>query len=160
MNLNPYEIALIAGGFTIIGVLLGAWVGYRNAIRIQRIVEFNKAATDFRNAFLRELIFLRHNASIPGGERSYTTLDEFLQAGYIHRHLRALEVFKDYLSARERSGIDKAWQEYCYHPDNPSILYFEQYSWMVANKGKDYEKQLKNIAVDRIEKILEFAKPK
>jgi hypothetical protein len=160
LNLSAYEIALIAGGFTIIGALLGAWIGYRNALKLHSIVEFNKAATEFRNAFLHELIFLRHNASTPEGERNYTTLNEFLQDGYIHRHLRAFEIFKNYLSPSERVNIAKAWKEYCCHPDSPSIPFFEQYSWKVANRGKDYEKQLKVLALNRIENILKFAKPK
>jgi len=160
LHTTAYEIALIAGGFTIIGVILSAWIGYRNALKVQNIITFNKAATEFRNAFLHELIFLRHNASTPEGERTYTTLNEFLQSGYIHRHLRAFEIFKDYLSSSDRVDIDKAWQEYSCHPNNPGVLFFEQYSWKVANKGKDHEKQLKVLAMNRIEKILEFAKPK
>lgn len=158
MNLSPYEIALIAGGFTILGTILGAWIGYRNALNLYNVTEFNKAATTFRNAFYPELIFLKHNAKIAEAGSS-SDLGEFLFSGYL-RHLKALEVFKNHLTAKEKIYIDKAWQEYCYHPDNPNIPFFEQYSWKVANKGKDYEKQLKALALNRIEKIMEFAKPK
>jgi len=159
MQTSPYEIALIAGGFTIIGVLLGAWVGYRNALKLHRITELNNAATLFRAAFLPDLIFLKHNAKVAGAG-STDDLSEFLFHGYVHRHLKALEVFRNYLSAKEKAGIDKAWREYYCHDANPNIPFFEQYSWKVANKGKDYEKQLMALALSRIEKILEFAKPK
>jgi hypothetical protein len=123
-------IAFVSGG--IVAVFSG-WLSHVFSEHRRRREDFNKAATEFRNAFVHELIFLRHNASIPGGERTYTTLNEFLQAGYIHRHLRAFEIFRDYLTTKERAGIDKAWKEYCHHPDT-NILWFEQYSWKAANK--------------------------
>lgn len=160
MNLTAYELSLIAGGFVIVGAILGAYIGYYFSIRLMVKQEFNKAAIEFRNAFLYELIFLKYNACIPEGERTYTTLNEFLFSGYVHRHLKAFEIFRNHLPAKNRADIDKAWKEYCCHPDNQDIPFFEQYSWRVANKGIDYEKQLKDIALSRIEKILEFAKPK
>jgi hypothetical protein len=158
--ISPYELAFIAGGFTIVGALVGGWIGYRSTLSIYRISEFNKAATSFRNAFIPEITFLKHNAVIPDNERHYADLNEFLEAGYIDRHLKAFEIFKNHLSSKERQEIDKAWREYCYHPDNQYILFFEQYSWRVANKGIGYEKQLQSLALNRIEKILEFAQPK
>ena len=89
-----------------------------DAINLIQRQEFNKAATEFRNAFLCEIIFLKHNARLPECERTYTTLNEFLQAGYIFRHLKALEVFKTYLTTYDKIAIDKAWKEYCCHSDN------------------------------------------
>jgi hypothetical protein len=157
MQTSPYEIALIAGGFTIIGALIGGWVGYRNAIRLYNIAEFNKAASIFQNAFLPEIIFLKHNARISCAGSS-DNLQEFLHFGYTRRHLKAFVAFRPYLSSKKKRCIDQAWQEYCCHPDNPKITFFEQYSWKVANKGKDYEKELKSLALSRIEKILEFSK--
>jgi hypothetical protein len=156
LNLSPYELVLIAGGFTIIGALLGGWIGYRNAIGIYNIAEFNKAATEFRNAFLYELIFLKHNACIPEGERTYTELNEFLFAGYLHRHLKAFEVFKSYLSSEERAGIDKVWQDYCHYDiegeNEPFFAMYAEDKW----EGKD----TKILALERIEEILKFAKHK
>ena len=156
MNLSPYEIALIAGGFTIIGALLGSWIGYRNALKLHNIVEFNKAATEFRNAFLYELIFLKHNACIPEGGRTYTTLNEFLFAGYVHRHLKAFEVFRNYLFGEERANIDKAWQDYCHYDiEGETEPYFAMYAENIW-EGKDTKK----LALERIEEILKFAKHK
>lgn len=145
MQTSPYEIALIAGGFTIIGALIGALIVYRNALKLHRIVEFNKAATAFRNAFHCELVYLKYNARLPECERTYTNLKEFLKAGYIFRHLKAFDIFRDYLPTKERIAIDKAWEEYCD---------FEQYS------NKNNERDLKNIALKNIEKIFKFATPK
>jgi hypothetical protein len=145
LNLSPYQIALIAGGFSIIGVLLGAWIGYRNALKLHGIVEFNKAATAFRNAFLCELIFLKYDAHLPECERTYTNPQELLRAGYSFRHLKAFNIFRDYLSNKEKVAIDKAWKEYCK---------FEKYP------SKDNEADLKKVALKNIEKILQFAKYK
>lgn len=145
MNLSPYELVLIAGGFTVIGALVGGWIGYKNALGIYSITEFNKSATEFRNAFLCELIFLKYNACLPECERTYTTLQEFLRAGYIFRHLKAFDTFRDHLPTGERVAIDKAWEEYCN---------FEQYS------DKNNEADLKKLALERIEKILKFAEHK
>jgi len=158
LNLSPYELVLIAGGFTVIGALVGGWIGYINALNIYNITEFNKAATDFKNVFLYELIYLKYNARIPEGERTYTTLNEFLFAGYVHRHLKAYEIFRNHLSAEDRIGIDKAWQKYCKHPDDPNTLYFEKY--ITNNVSKEREKELMELALKNLESVLEFAKHK
>ncbi len=150
---------LTSPAFPLITLFLGFLVGHRLSIGRDQRQEFNKAAAIFRDAFLPEITFLRHNANI-GGLGSSNDLGELLRFGYIHRHLKALEIFKPYLLPKKRGDIDKAWQEYCCHPDNQNAPFFEQYSWKVANKGKDYEKQLKILALNNIEKILEFAKPK
>jgi hypothetical protein len=150
---------LTSPAFPLITLFLGFLVGHRLSIGRDQRQEFNKAAAIFRDAFLPEITFLRHNANI-GGLGSSNDLDELLRFGYIHRHLKALEIFKPYLLPKKGEDIDKAWQEYCCHPDNQNVPFFEQYSWKVANKGKDYEKQLKILALNNIEKILEFAKPK
>ena len=155
MQTTPYEIAIIAGGFAIVGALLGAWIGYRNALNLYNVTEFNKAATTFRNAFYPELIFLRHNAIVAEAGSS-SDLGEFLFHGYMHRHLKAFEVFKDYLSPREKAGIDKAWQEYCGHCDHPDEPRFAQYSYKSTERETKGEK-LKQLALQRIEKILEFS---
>lgn len=158
-------IATVLAGFG--GAALGACFAYKtgmklvqethkNATDLLRRQEFNKASTRFSNAFLPELIFLKHNAKISGCGSS-NDLHEFLLAGYIHRHLEAIETFRSYLLTKERMDIDKAWQKYCHHPDNPEILYFEQYSIKSTNKIRNSEIDLKKIALARIETIIKFA---
>lgn len=156
MNLNPYELVLIAGGFTVIGALLGGWIGYRNAIGIYNIAEFNKASSTFRNVFLPETTYLKHNANI-GGLGSSNNLHEILFSGYL-RQLKALEIFKIYLSRKDREGIEKAWQNYCKSQSDHTVLNFEQYSTKNANRER--EKELKQLAYARINEILKFAKHK
>ncbi len=159
MSLSPYELVLIAGGFAILGAIIGGWIGLRNALRLYHIAEFNKATIEFKNAFLPEITFLRHNANI-GDLGNSSDLGELLQFGYINRHLRAFEIFRGNLSSNVRKSIDQAWQEYCCHPDNPNVPFFEQYSWKAIGKGKSSEEELKRLALNRIKKILGFAKPK
>jgi hypothetical protein len=161
-------IATVLAGFG--GAALGACFAYKtgiklvqethkNATDLLRRQEFNKASTKFRNAFLPELIFLKHNAKISSSASS-DNLHEFLLAGYVHRHLKALEIFRNYLSTKERTNIDKAWQKYCRHPDNSEILYFEQYSNKSINGTQKSEANLKKVALERIEAIIKITEHK
>lgn len=158
-------IATVLAGFG--GAALGACFAYKtgmklvqethkNATDLLRRQEFNKASTKFRIAFLPELIFLKHNAKISGSASS-NDLHEFLLAGYSHRHLEAIETYRSYLPTKERTDIDKAWQKYCHRPDNPEILYFEQYSNKSTNSIQNSKADLKKVALERIEAIIKFA---
>jgi len=150
--MNDIVFTAIAGIF---GIFLGVWFTYRfskhligeshqNAIKLIQRQEFNKAATEFRNAFYPELIFLKHNARIDGCGSS-DDLGEFLRFGYLHRHLKAFETFKTYLTSEERMAIKKKWDEYCN---------FTQYS------DKTNEAELKKLALKGIKKILKFTEHK
>jgi hypothetical protein len=146
------------GGAVAIGATVIAYCLNRSAtLETIKITEFNKAAAEFRVAFLPEIIYLKHNAKITEAGSS-TDLSEFLKYGYIHRHLKALETFKTYLSPQERTDIDKAWKEYCYNKDDPELLFFEQYFTGGVPKSEKETKQA--LALERIERILEFAKHK
>jgi hypothetical protein len=83
-------------------------------------------------------------------------LSELLHFAYVHRHLKAFEIFRSYLSSKDRSGIDKAWKQYCYCDEKPEMLFFEQY--LTGGRPKSEIDSIKKLALDRIEKILEFAK--
>jgi hypothetical protein len=141
----------------IIGTSFGAWLAHFFSERRRRKEEFNKAAATFRAAFLPVLIFLKHDANI-GNIGSTDDLSTVLQFGYIHRHLKALEVFKNHLSAQERADIDKVWKQYCYNKDNPEILFFEQYFTGIGSKSEKEAK--KTLALERIADIIKFAKHK
>jgi len=158
-------VATVLAGFG--GAALGACFAYKtgmklvqethkNATNLLARQEFNKAATDFRNAFLPEITFLKHNANI-GNLGSSNDLSELLRFGYVHRHLKALEIFRNHLSTKDRTNIDKAWRKYCHRPDNSKILYFEQYSNKSADKIRNNEAGLKKVALERIEAIIKFA---
>lgn len=131
------ETTLIGGDFTIIGVLVGSFIGYYFSTRLINRQDFNKAATEFRNAFIIQLNFLKYNVNSGSGDTS--NIGEYLKAHYVKSHLVALEVFRNYLSIKERKAIDKAWIKYCN---------FNQYS------------NNKDLALKNLEDVLEFAKHK
>ena len=142
--------------FHFVTLLLGFLIGHRLNIGRDERQEFNNAAAFFRDAFLPEITFLKHNTNI-GNLGSSDDLGELLRFGYIHRHLKAIEVFKSNLSIKKKASIDKAWKEYCCNPNKPDELYFEQYS--AKNTGKN-EKEIRKLVLERIEEILKFAKHK
>ncbi|MCK9276247.1 MAG: hypothetical protein M0P57_14300 [Syntrophales bacterium] len=148
---------ILAFFFGIFSSSFGAWLAHYFSECRRKNDDFNKAASEFRNAFLPEIVYLKHNAIINGGSPS--DLCEYLRSGYL-RHLKALEIFKNHLSGKNKKLIEKAWKEYCFHKDNPDILWFEQYSWIVQGKGQNRDHEFKILALDRIMKILEYAKGK
>jgi hypothetical protein len=145
--------------FPIVTLLIGILIGHRLTLGRDKRQEFNKVATSFREAFLPELTYLEHNANT-GDLGGSNDLCEILSAGYVHRHLNAYQVFREYLSHRERVKFEKAWRKYCYHQENPSTQFFEQYSWKIQGTGKDKENYYNQLALDRILDLLKFSKNK
>ena len=155
MDIKSLFIGFLLG---VIGAFFGSLFSYLFSERRRRNEEFNKAASKFRNAFLPEIIFLKHNARISSAGSS-DNLQEFLLFGYTRRHLKALVAFKPYLAPKKKKGIDQAWQEYCCNPDKLDELYFQQYSYK-STERETIGEQCKQLALERIEKILEFSKHK
>lgn len=147
--------------FSFITLLLGFLIGHRLSIGRDKRQEFNKAAAGFRDAFLPEATFLTHDANI-GGLGSYNKLHEILRAGYL-RQLKALEVFKPSLSITQRAAIYHAWDKYCHpeavpqDPDEKRDFRFYDYMTIEESEGTN---KAKEIALEKINKILEFAQPK
>lgn len=146
-------------GFSIVTLLIGIIIGHRLTLGRDKRQEFNKAATSFREAFLPELTYLEHNANT-GNLGSSNDLCEILLAGYVNRHLNAYQIFREYLSNREKVKFEKAWRKFCYHQDEPSVLFFEQYSWKIQGTGKGKEKYYKQLALERLNELLKFSKIK
>ena len=149
---------LTSPGFSLATLLLGFFMGHRLAIGRDKRNDFNKAAAIFREAFLPEIVFLRHNAKVAGSNAS-DDVGGTLSFGHLHRHLRAFEVFRSYLSTKKKAGIDKAWQKYCRDPDNPEALCFGQYSCKPTENTPARKAEFKKIALERIEEILKYAAP-
>lgn len=143
MNLSPYELVLIAGGFTVIGALVGGWVGYKNALSIYNITEFNKAAAKFRIAFINQLNYLKSDVNTGSGDTS--NIGEYLHSHYVSYHLIAFEVFRNYLIPKEKVAIGEAWEKY---------RNFAQYS------DKNNETKMKKLALKHLKDVLKFAKHK
>jgi hypothetical protein len=141
----------------IIGSFIGAWFAHFFSECRRRKEEFNKSATEFKDSFLPEIIFMKHDANI-GDIRSADDLSEVLRFGYLHRHLKAFEVFRNYLSAGDKVGIDKAWKQYCYCDEKPEMIFWEKY--FTGGRPKSDVEAKKALALERIEGILKFAKHK
>jgi len=154
VSLSAYEITLISGGFTLAGVLLGVWVGYYFSIRLINRQEFNKAAIDFRIAFIEEIRFIDHDYAI---DRAGRDIPEVLAAA-ADSHETALIIFKDvFLSKTQRNEIEKAWKAYTGDDKITGKYTFRQYA--THGKLKDSE-NIRKLALARIENILKFADPK
>lgn len=148
MNLSAYEIALIAGGFTIIGTLLGAWITYRNALEIQKVAEFNKAAAEFRIAFIEEQRLLDPHSF---ADRASAGSVSSIIKNAIDKHERAMIRFEPFVCKSKIEEYKKAWKDYA-----GDSKHFEQYSG-----GNIFEAQEKRaLALSRINNLLKFANPK
>lgn len=154
--------AFIGVGGTVIGVIIAHHCSkqlikatHRNALQLIQIGEFNKAATKFRGTFIPIRIALNP---------AKFALEEDL-AMFLERHFldlwRAVLEFSDFLDANTKGALLEAWYEYHCHPDarnDKTVPHFGQYSCDGLTPKKQHE--MKSMVQDRIEKILQFAKPK
>ena len=139
--------------FLIITTLIGFLFGNYFAFGRDRIKEFNKAAADFRATFVEEIRFIDPTYAV---DRAGKDIPEVL-AATADKHEHALIVFKEYLSKRKRTNIEKAWKEYTGETKLMGKYTFDQY--VTYGKIKDAG-NIRKLALSRIEKLLEFADPK
>ena len=155
--------AIIGGSVAIVS----AYFSYRwsRSVSLEsiRIIEFNKAAAEFKNAFLPEIIYLNHNAIIEDISGKGDNIHALLRSAYLRRHLPAFEIFRSQLDVSERRHIDMAWDAYC-HPDGipkdeseKRDFTLDGYFRIIEASG---EKQAKRIALEKINNILMLAKTK
>ncbi|MEN9659755.1 MAG: hypothetical protein RL571_3220 [Pseudomonadota bacterium] len=58
--------AVIAGGFTVLGAVIGAFATYKFSLRISRDIEWLKACNEFRATFSPEIAFMRLPSTTSG----------------------------------------------------------------------------------------------
>ena len=136
---------------TISGAIIGALITYFALTWIAKRQEFNRAAAIFRSAFIEEQRLLDpHSTADRVGKSTYDILESA-----INRHEIAMIRFRPYLRDSERIAFARAWEAYCYHEqtDRP---FLEQY----FDKNLKEKEEKRKLALERIEKLLEFAKPK
>lgn len=154
MNLSAYEIALISGGFALVGVFIGVLINYYFSIRLMKRQDFNKAATDFRICFIDQIRFIDRDYAI---ERTGRDIPKVLSDA-VDRHETALIIFKDgFLCKNQRAKMEKAWKEYTGQKKTMGKYTFEQYA--THGNLKDGE-SIRKLARSRIENLLKFADPK
>lgn len=128
---------------------IGALIGYLTAVRVSDRKEFQKAAIEFQESFLEVLMILDPDFSCI--ERDGRDINKILETAF-PLQVKAMLSFRLYLPAEKRDDFNKAWNEYCHYeaePGKPTYRppYFAQYH---GTDGK--------LAVERIHKLLEFAK--
>ena len=146
MQTSPVEIALIAGGFTIIGTLLGVWITYRNAVKIQSIAEFNKATAAFRATFVDEIFHIKRNVE-PFLERFGERREDIEIANE-----KAKIIFEAFLPQSKIAGFNAAWEQY----KDPK----EENEIKESPMDPEYYKELGKMRLSHINTLLEYAKPK
>lgn len=110
-NVTAYDIALIGGGFTIVGAFIGAIAAYWLSTHLERFKEHREARTKFRAAFAPALAQLgiarRH-----GPTHNAPDIDGILGASLLN-HAAALEEFRVFVACGKRSAYQEAWENYC-----------------------------------------------
>lgn len=144
-------LAAVIGAVTGIVGVIGTYIGTTRNIRRQ---EFNQAASLFREAFFPErlLLDIRH---APEGTDQKTAMDIIEPA--IQRHTEAMLRFAEYIPRWQTYCFTRAWNQYAHYkvkgePDTQYLAMYAEERW----DGKD----TKELAVERIDKLLKFAKRK
>lgn len=153
MELTALEIAYIAGGFGILGSLVGSLTNHFLSKDVARRNEFNKAADEFEAAFIPEIRYLDYRYSpdrrdMPGIYKTLSTaFDE---------HETAVIKFRTRLKCQQRIDFDKAWDDYCNKKDD-SKPHFMVYA---EPDGVTDKIKARKFYLEKLNALLEFAKHK
>jgi hypothetical protein len=96
LNLTAYDIALIGVGGTVIGALLGTWVGYRLSISLSKMSARKEAGRRLISAFSEELARLDPVNSVSG-----MSVDRYLENAFPKHHAAMIE-FAFYLEGESK----------------------------------------------------------
>jgi hypothetical protein len=150
-------ISFSIGG--VVGFIVREIVGDRLArsrtLEAIRITEFNRAAAKLREAFLPVRMVLN-----PAQFALKEDLAIFLN-NHFNNLREAVLGFSDILDTNSKTAFLQAWYEYYCHEDQRNergVPFLEQY--FCQGLTTQQEHQMKKLVQDRIDKILEFAKPK
>lgn len=150
--------ALIGLGGIIVGAIIAGPITYffsrklineshKNALAIIKITEFNKAAASFRASFIKEQRLLTLDSV--ADKTGLTAVDIIKEA--IDRQEIAMIRFEPFVCESDIDAYKKAWKEYA-----GDSKHFEQYSTV---RHIDIPEK-KKLALDRINNLLKYAKPK
>lgn len=154
IRITYYQGLLIAGGFTLLGGLIGAWLNHYFAERRNKTERYNTAYDEFSKAFTPAL----HRLDNPEERTDDIIREEFPRhkdAFFSFEHIirgtkseiRFKEKWKEYDAKRER--IYKYVWSGAPSSDFPELLESDGY------RAKDFNQILKKL----IEELLEIAKP-
>ena len=117
-ELNAYELACIAGGFTAVGALIGVACTYWLALKLEQSKDRRLAAAAFRAAFayvLGQIYLARHH-----GTHDCPVVGDILKEA-LGRHAEAVEIFRPFVMSADKYQED--WEKYrqCVRQSNNSI---------------------------------------
>lgn len=140
-------IVFSAGGF--VGYLGRQLLEHKLAIirnfETIKATEFNKAAAEFRAAFVDAIFLLRQN-SRAGNVHPGNILNEPTVVG----HEKAKIMFEPFLAATDLKGFDETWKTYRYGERNRTDNV----------NDPSYRQELCNIYLAHLEALLKYAEPK
>lgn len=149
MNLSAYEIALIAGGFTIVGAFLGACSGYYFSTRLMNRQENNRLAGNFKIALINQSRIIKRTSFIN------VSADD-LDVAFTNAET-AFMVFVPFLCNSQRTSINALWNNY----NNQNKTHKEIVGFHVHDLLHSIDKnELRQNLLVNIETIIEFIKPK
>ena len=138
MELTALEIAYIAGGFGILGSLIGSITTHFLGKDLARRNNFNKSAQEFIFAFQNALVRLK--------SESTPTYDIIKPT--ITKHLEACSLFRSHLKGRELGRFKLAQHKY----------YFTTPICPNSDKTEQEREDERTAIIEKIEALLDFAK--
>lgn len=153
MELTALEIAYIAGGFGIIGSLVGSIAAHFLSKDIDRRNKFNTAAEEFKTAFIPELRYLdyRYSPDRRDAPGIYKTLSLAFD-----EHETAVIKFRLRLKGQQHIDFDKAWDNYC-NKQGDSKPHFIVHA---EPQGVTDKIKAQKFYLEKLNALLNFAKPK
>ena len=118
MTLTNYQIALIAGGFTIVGGLLGALINHYFSKFRSKQERFHGAASEFRAAFVDYIQAIRHSAPTDEFGMGYSGMREIHTNTVEQAHEKAKIRFESFLDKSDLPGFNAAWEKYRQWPEH------------------------------------------
>lgn len=109
MEIDAYGLSVIAGGFTVVGALIGTLAGYWLATHLERFKERRAACAKLRTAFAPALgqIYLAQNH----GDHDRPSIEAYVKSN-LPSHASAIEEFRPFVAGSDRSAYQEAWEHY------------------------------------------------
>lgn len=140
------------------GAILGAFLGWSTSLKIIKKKEFYHASSEFRESFIKELLFLKKPL-----DTSVSPTVQFLEKA-IEKHQIALIRFLPYLKKSERNSIKKAFKNYLdplnFGASDSEIKTsgFNLYDGYSDSKNKFSREEGRELALKNMKAVLEFSK--
>lgn len=109
MELSPYDLAFVAGGFTIVGALVAVVEAHRLAIHLEAFKCQKSASAKLRAAFapVLAMIYLARNCEI-----NYRSDDHGFIQQALPSHAAEIEEFRIFIPEKQKAAYQSAWDEY------------------------------------------------